>query len=139
MKSSRKGPEKLVRAAFWAAPAVLVAAAVLYATIGGGGSETVYRDLNASVWFDGRRFTVINNDDFMWHNVRIDVNGALIQTGYEITPGTLSPGHEYFFSADRFTDKNGKRFDPTHEDARTVRIACDIDEHEKGMYARRMK
>ena len=141
MKSPNGKKERLVRAGFWLAPVVLISAVALYSTLGGGGGsrETVYRDLNASVQFDGRRLTIVNNDEFAWHDVLIDVNGGLIYMGYEFRPGTLSAGQEYVFAAARFVDKEGKRFDPALEEIRQVRIACEIDDRRKGMYARRMK
>ena len=73
------------------------------------------RDINASVRFDGSQFTITNNEDRDWVNVRFEVNPGLISSGYTLKVQRVEANTTYTVGAMQFTKADGERFNPfTH-------------------------
>ncbi len=99
--------------------------------------STTFESLDAAIRFDGFQFKIINQDDFAWHDVRLDLNGGLAHSGYLHRPGTLVGGQIYTAPVTAFTDENGNRFSPVTESRRQLTITCELDDGQTARYTRR--
>jgi len=102
-----------------------------------GGGATTFASLDASIRFDGLQFKIINQDDFAWHNVRLDLNGGLANSGYMHRPGTLVAGQAYTAPVIAFTDEGGSRFSIITDSPRQMTITCKLDDGQTARYTRR--
>ncbi|MHC4710603.1 MAG: hypothetical protein ACYTA3_09295, partial [Planctomycetota bacterium] len=66
---------------------ILVAVGVTVRVMLSSGATTM-ESLDASIQFDGLQFKIVNQDDFAWHDVRLDLNGGLAHSGYLHRTGT---------------------------------------------------
>ena len=120
-----------------AAGIVVIVVAVLGTILSGREPSFSFREIRASVRFDGTRFSIANMDDFPWHNVVIDLNGGLANRGCALRPGDIDARHAIAVPATDFVDDSGRHYDPAIEPLRQLRIICDVGDGEKALYTRR--
>jgi len=89
--------------------------------------------LNASVAFDGERFTVSNNDTIDYLNTEMTVNGY-----YKLTGMNLHAGETYPLWPVEFAHINGTRL-PAKQIPQQFSIWCELYNGEKGFYSRKLK
>jgi len=89
--------------------------------------------LNASVAFDGERFTVSNNDTIDYLNTEMTVNGY-----YKLTGMNLHAGETYTLWPVEFAHINGTRL-PAKQIPQQFSIWCELYNGEKGFYSRKLK
>lgn len=70
------------------------------------------RDIKASVSFDGTQFTITNNENQDWTNVRFEVNAGAFSSGYTYKVQEIKPGVVYTVGAMQFANSKGERFNP---------------------------
>ncbi|MHC4304448.1 MAG: hypothetical protein ACYTFF_09910 [Planctomycetota bacterium] len=115
---------------------ILVAAGVTVRVMLSSGAST-FASLDASIRFDGLQFKIINQDDFAWHDVRLDLNGGLANSGYMHRPGTLVAGQTYTAPITAFADEGGSRFSIITDRPRQMIITCELDDGRTARYTRR--
>jgi cytoplasmic iron level regulating protein YaaA (DUF328/UPF0246 family) len=82
----------------------------LYAQAGLSAPEDTH--LQATVSFDGTQFKIANVGSVDWKNVKFDLNGGLITSGYVLRLGELKAMNDYTVGAMQFTNSSGTRFNP---------------------------
>jgi hypothetical protein len=102
-----------------------------------GSRATTFASLDASIRFDGLQFKIVNQDDFTWHDVRLDLNGGLANSGYLHRPGTLVAGQACTAPVTAFTDEGGNRFSIVTDSPRQMTITCQLDDGQTARYTRR--
>ncbi|MHC4275392.1 MAG: hypothetical protein ACYSUR_17225 [Planctomycetota bacterium] len=102
-----------------------------------GSGATTFASLDASIRFDGFQFKIVNQDDFAWHDVRLDLNGGLANSGYMHRPGTLVAGQAYTAPVTAFADEGGNRFSVITDSPRQMTITCELDDGQTARYTRR--
>ena len=115
---------------------ILVAVGVTVRIMLSSGATT-FASLDASIRFDGLQFKIINQDDFAWHGVRLDLNGGLAHSGYLNRPGTLVAGQTYAAPVTAFTNEDGDRFSIITDRPRQMTITCEIDDGQTARYTKR--
>lgn len=120
-----------------AAGIVVIVVATLGTILSDRDPSFSFREIKASVRFDGSLFSIANTDDFAWHNVVIDVNGGLANRGCTLRPGVIASRQAIAAPATDFVDERGRHYDPTTEPLRQLRIICDVGDGEKALYTRR--
>jgi hypothetical protein len=98
---------------------------------------TTFASLDATIRFDGFQFWITNKDDFAWHEVRLDLNGGLANSGYLHHPGTLIAGQTYTAPVTAFLDADGQRFNINTDSPRLLTITCGIDDGQTARYTKR--
>jgi hypothetical protein len=101
------------------------------------GSPPDFESLDASIRFDGFQFRIINQDDFPWRDVRIDLNGGLAHSGYLHRPGTIVAGQAYSVSSTSFRNAKGHRFSPVTDSPHQMTITCELKDGKTGRYTKR--
>ena len=89
--------------------------------------------LNASVTFDGERFSVTNNDTTDYLNAEMTVNGY-----YKLTGMNLHAGETYSLWPVEFAHINGKRL-PAEQIPQQFAIWCELFDGKNGFYFRQLK
>ena len=102
-----------------------------------GSHTTTFASLDASIRFDGLQFKIVNQDDFAWHDVRLDLNGGLAHSGYLHRTGTLVAGQTYTAPVTAFTNEGGDRFSIITDSPRQMTITCEIDDGQTARYTKR--
>ncbi len=120
-----------------AAGIVVIVVAVLGTILSRDGTSFSFREIHASVHFDGSRITIMNTDDFAWHDVAIDVNGGLANRGYALKQDVIASRQAIVAGAGDFVDDRGRHYDPTNEPLRQLRIICEVGDGAKALYTRR--
>ena len=69
-------------------------------------------DLDASVRFTGTQFIIVNNNNFDWLNVKIEVNGSPSKGGFSLKTDSIKAGETYTVGALLFAKEDGTRFNP---------------------------
>jgi len=87
--------------------------------------EPDYVTLKASVRFDGSQFIITNNDSFNWTNVELEVNGALLKSGYKLKQRLMEAGTVYTVGALQFAKPDGTRLNPFTTKPQKFEIICD--------------
>lgn len=82
----------------------------LYAQVGLPVPEDTH--LRATVTFTGSQFKIANVGTVDWTNVKFDLNGGLISSGYVLRLAELKAASEYTVGAMQFADSSGNRFNP---------------------------
>lgn len=88
--------------------------------------------LNASVAFDGKKFTVSNNDTLDYLNAEMTVNGY-----YKITGMNLQAGETYTLWPVEFAHINGMRF-PGKQVPKQFSIWCELSDRKNGFYSKKL-
>lgn len=57
-------------------------------------------------------FEIKNLNDYDWTDVKLDLNGRTMSSGYIYKPGRIMAGKSICVAAIDFTDLNGTRFNP---------------------------
>lgn len=98
-------------------------------------SESSFIDLKSSVSFDGSQFTISNNDEFDWLNVKFELNSpaGLSGSGYKLTYPRIVAGQTYTVGAMQFTKEDGTRFNPFTTKPLTIVIICDTPNGKTGI------
>ena len=96
--------------------------------------ETSYISLNASVEFTGTQFIIENNDNFDWLNVKMEVNGSLLKSGFILETNRMEAGESYTVGALQFAKKDGTRFNPVTYKPQKFDISCDTPEGENAFW-----
>ena len=96
----------------------------------GGDNETSSKfvELNASVSHSNLQFTIKNNDDFDYKNVKMEVNGE-----YTLIEDKLEAGKTYTVGFMQFADSKGNRFTNKLKPLK-FSITCDLDDSKHGSY-----
>jgi len=83
--------------------------------------------LKAEVRFDGQNFIITNKDNFIWKNVRMEVNSplSLLRFGYILRVKQMIPNKVYTFPAREFCKKNGIRFNVLLIKPQNFAITCE--------------
>lgn len=113
---------------------VLAAVALLLIALHPGNekNETLVK-LNASVTFDGERFTVSNNDTVDYLNAEMTVNGY-----YKITGVNLRAGETYTLWPVEFAHVNRTRL-PAKQIPQQFSIWCELYDGRNGFYSKKLK
>jgi hypothetical protein len=88
--------------------------------------------LNASVTFDGKKFTVSNNDTLDYLNAEMTVNEY-----YKITGMNLHAGETYTLWPVEFAHINGTRL-PEKQFPQQFSIWCELFNGENGFYSKKL-
>ncbi|HEX2951372.1 MAG TPA: hypothetical protein VHV83_17650 [Armatimonadota bacterium] len=89
--------------------------------------------LNASVWYENGEFTITNNDDYDWTNVRLTINPSLFG-GYNLHVTRIRAKSTYRVGCMQFTKRNGTRFNPYQTAVEAFKIASDIPNDDMGFW-----
>ncbi len=116
---------------------VAIVLAVLGTILSGGREAFRFHEIKVSVRFDGEQFTIVNRDDFSWHDIRIDVNGGLANRGYAVRWDVLVSQQMIVAKVTDFIDEKGNPYDPVNEPLRQLRIICDVGDGNKALHTRR--
>jgi len=81
--------------------------------------------LNASVRFTGTQFIIENNDNFDWLNVKMEVNGSFLKSGFILETDRMKADETYTVGALQFAKKDGTRFNPITYKPQKIDISCD--------------
>jgi hypothetical protein len=81
--------------------------------------------LNASVRFTGTQFIIENHDNFDWLNVKMEVNGSLLKSGFILVTDRMEAGETHTVGALQFAKKDGTRFNPVTYKPQNFDIYCD--------------
>lgn len=95
-------------------------------------NETLVK-LNALVTFDGKQFTVSNNDTTDYLNAEMTVNGY-----YKLTGFNLRAGETYTVWPVEFAHINGTRL-PAKQIQQRFSIWCDLSDGKNGFYSKSLK
>jgi hypothetical protein len=90
-------------------------------------------ELNASVTFDGERFSVSNNDTIDYLKAEMTVNGY-----YKITGMNIRAGETYTFWPVEFAHVNRTRL-PAKQTPQQFSIWCELNDGKNGFYSRKFK
>jgi hypothetical protein len=144
---AHKTPRIRSRRRFWRRPRrrvvnIALLAGILFAVVAAvpvmlAGRPPDFQSLAASIRFDGFKFSITNQDDFAWKDVRVDLNGGLAHSGYLHHPGTIVAGQAYTVSAASFRDAKGGRFSPVTDEPRQMTITCHLEDGRTGRYTKR--
>ena len=86
--------------------------------------------LNASVRFTGTQFIIVNNDSYDWLNIKMEINGSLLKSGFILKTTRIEAGETYTVGALQFAKKDGTRFDPGTYKPQSFDIYCETPEGE---------
>ena len=89
--------------------------------------------LNASVTFDGERFSVSNNDTADYLNTEMTVNGY-----YKLTGMNLHAGETYTLWPVEFAHINGNRL-PAKQIPQQFSIWCELNDGKNGFFSKKLK
>ena len=109
--------------------AVLIFAVILGLLSGGGKKEQAQKApvaaVDASIHFDRERFTIINNNDYDWTNVKMEVNSGLPSGGYVLKHPPMQAGNIYSVEALQFCKADGTKLNPQTTRPQNFSIFCD--------------
>jgi len=91
-------------------------------------------NLNASVRFTGTQFIIENNDNFDWLNVKMEVNGSFLKSGFILETDRMEAGETYAVGALQFAKKDGTRFNPVTYKPQKFDISCDTPKGENAFW-----
>ena len=91
--------------------------------------------LNASVRFTGTQFIIENNDNFDWLNVKMEVNGSFLKSGFILKTDRMKAGETYTVGTLQFAKKDGTRFNPVTYKPQKFDISCDTLKGEDAFWA----
>jgi len=80
--------------------------------------------LDASVSYNGTQFIIENNDDFDWLNVKMEVNGTLLKSGFILRTERMEAGVLYTAGALQFAKNDGTKFNPFYYKPNNIDIYC---------------
>lgn len=89
-------------------------------------------NLNASVRFTGTQFIIENDDNFDWLNVKMEVNGSFLKSGFILETYRMEAGETYTVGALQFAKKDGTRFNPITYKPQKFDISCNTPKGEDG-------
>jgi len=108
---------------------VLIFAVILGLLSGGDKKEQPQKAqvaaVDASIYFDGERLAIINNNDYEWTNVRLEVNSGLPSGGYVLKHPPMQAGHIYSVEALQFCKADGTKLNPSTTRPQNFSIFCD--------------
>ena len=121
---------------------VLIVIVIVFAFFifnGGGGdneeeTESGFIDLNVSVRFTGTQFIIVNNDSYDWLNVKMEINGSLLKSGFILKTNRMKAGETYTVGALQFAKPDGTRFNPVTYKPKDFTISCDTPGGENGFW-----
>jgi len=90
-------------------------------------------DLKTTVRFDGKQFTIVNQNSFDWTSVKLEVNSGLISSGYILRQSRLKAKTTYTVGALQFAKPDGQRLNPYTTKVLNMTITCDIPK-ERGFW-----
>jgi len=122
---------------------ILIGIVIVFAFIifsGGGGdnekgTESSFIDLNASVRFTGTQFIIVNNDSYDWLNVKMEINGSILKSGFILKTNRMEAGETYTVGALQFAKKDGTRFNPGTYKPQSFDISCETPEGENAFWS----
>ena len=97
-------------------------------------TQPSYISLNASVEHTGTQFIIKNNDNFDWLNVKMEVNGRFLSSGFILKTDRMEAGGTYTVGALQFAKKDGTRFNPVTYKPQKFDIDCDTPKGEKAFW-----
>ena len=100
-----------------------------FVLFGGGGdkeeeTKPSYVSLHASVNFTGTQFIIANNDNFDWIDVKMEVNGSFLKSGFILKTNRMEAGNTYNVGALQFAKNDGTRFNPVAYKPKSFTISC---------------
>lgn len=108
---------------------VILAFALILGLLSGGKKEQAQKAqvtaVDASIYFDGERFAITNNNDYDWTNVRFEVNSGLLSGGYVLKHSPMEAGHIYSVEALQFCKADGTKLNPRTTKPQNFSIFCD--------------
>lgn len=107
---------------------------------GGGGdkeeeTESSLVHLNASVSFTGTQFVIVNDDNYDWVDIKMEVNGSLLKSGFILKTNRMEAGETYTVGALQFAKNDGTRFNPTVYKPKSFTISCDTPDGENAFWS----
>jgi len=91
--------------------------------------------LNASVSFTETQFIIENDDNFDWLNVKMEVNGSFLSSGFIFEIYRIKAGGTYTIGALQFAKKDGTRFNLFIYKPQKIDISCDTPKGENAFWA----
>ena len=91
--------------------------------------------LNASVSFTETQFIIENDDNFDWLNVKMEVNGSFLSSGFILETYRIKAGGTYTVGALQFAKKDGTRFNLFIYKPQKIDISCDTPKGENAFWA----
>ena len=91
-------------------------------------------NLNASVRFTGTQFIIENRDNFDWLNVKMEVNGSFLKSGFILETDRMEAGGTYTVGCLQFAKKDGTRFNPVTYKPQKFDIGCDTPKGENAFW-----
>ncbi len=82
-------------------------------------------ELNVEARFTGTQFIIVNKNDFIWTNVKLDINTGTFRSGYVYRVKNILPNKKYTIGAAQFTKSDGTRLNPFAIKPKTIFIICD--------------
>ena len=82
-------------------------------------------ELNVEARFTGTQFIIVNKNDFIWTNVKLDINTGTFRSGYVYRVKNILPNKKYTIGAAQFTKSDGTRLNPFVIKPKTIFIICD--------------
>jgi len=106
---------------------------VLVVSLIGGSIGTCFSDdldsseetLNAEVKYVDGQFTITNNDDFAWVNVKFDLNYEAFYSGYTHRTARLDAHSVYTAGSMQFAKSDGTTFNPLAQKPLRFQIRCE--------------
>ena len=97
-------------------------------------TQPSYISLSASVEYTGTQFIIKNNDNFDWLNVKMEVNGSFLSSGFILKTNRMEAGGTYTVGALQFAKKDGTRFNPVTYKPQKFDIDCDTPKGENAFW-----
>jgi hypothetical protein len=88
--------------------------------------ESASGRLLATASFDGTQFEIANTGSLDWTDVKFDVNGGVLSSGYVFRLKGLKARSVYTVGAMQFADSNGNRFNPLQMKPQTLTISATL-------------
>lgn len=75
--------------------------------------------------FTGTQFVAVNNGNFEWRDVKLEINSGLVRGGYVLRVSLMSAGGIYTVGAMQFAKGDGTRLNPFAVKPQNISISCD--------------
>jgi len=90
--------------------------------------------LNAAARFTETQFIIENHDNFDWLNVKMELNGSFLSSGFILETDRMEAGGTYTVGALQFAKKDGTRFNPFTYKPQKIDIDCDTPKGENAFW-----
>jgi hypothetical protein len=88
--------------------------------------------LRGDVTFTGTQFVIENRTDEDWHDVRLEINGGMLTSGYLYHADSIAAGRALTVGALLFTNSDHVRFNPFQLKADKLTVSCTLPDGASG-------